>query len=513
MENDIEHSVLLSMKNVTKIYPGVVALDDVHFDLHKGEVHALIGENGAGKSTLIKAIAGAHDLNSGEIFLEQEKLQIKNPHHANQLGIYTIYQELTIVPDMSIAENMFLGKEVKKHGLISHRTQIERTDKLFSSFNYRLDPRQSVRDLNTAELRMMSIIKALDSDVKILILDEPTASLTDREKDILFEHIRDLKAKGAGIIYISHRLEELQEIADRATIFRNGKYIDTLKMDDVKSIDDLIPLMIGKKVENKFPKIKAKIGRTLLKVEKLKREGHFTDVDLELKAGEVLGFFGLVGCGFEEVFRSVFGAATYDSGSIKVAESSDFTSFKKNDPKSALDKKISYIPRDRKYEGLVMPMSVRENIVIASYRQFTKTFLRFIDFRKATAAANKYKDIMKIKTPNMNVLVETLSGGNQQKVILAKALCRGGQIFIFCEPTAGIDVGTKVEVYQFMNELTENGSAVVMVSYELPEIMGMSDRILVMYNGSIVKEFRREDATEEEILKYAFGHVEEQAVA
>jgi ribose transport system ATP-binding protein len=414
---------------------------------------------------------------------------------------------------MSIAENMFLGKEVKKHGLISHRTQIERTDKLFSSFNYRLDPRQSVRDLNTAELRMMSIIKALDSDVKILILDEPTASLTDREKDILFEHIRDLKAKGAGIIYISHRLEELQEIADRATIFRNGKYIDTLKMDDVKSIDDLIPLMIGKKVENKFPKIKAKIGRTLLKVEKLKREGHFTDVDLELKAGEVLGFFGLVGCGFEEVFRSVFGAATYDSGSIKVAESSDFTSFKKNDPKSALDKKISYIPRDRKYEGLVMPMSVRENIVIASYRQFTKTFLRFIDFRKATAAANKYKDIMKIKTPNMNVLVETLSGGNQQKVILAKALCRGGQIFIFCEPTAGIDVGTKVEVYQFMNELTENGSAVVMVSYELPEIMGMSDRILVMYNGSIVKEFRREDATEEEILKYAFGHVEEQAVA
>jgi len=389
MDSEKEHSVLLSMKNVTKIYPGVLALDDVHFDLHKGEVHALIGENGAGKSTLIKAIAGAHDLNSGDIFLEQEKIQIKNPHHANQLGIYTIYQELTIVPDMSVAENMFLGKEIKKRGLISHRTQIEKADHLLSSFNYRLDPRRSVRDLNTAELRMMSIIKALDSDVKILILDEPTASLTDREKDILFEHIHDLKAKGAGIIYISHRLEELQEIADRATVFRNGKYIDTLKMDDVKSIDDLIPLMIGEEVKNKFPKIKAKIGNTLLKVEKLGRKGHFTDVDLELKAGEVLGFFGLVGCGFEEVFRSVFGASSYDSGSIKVAEKSNFTSFKKNDPKSALDKKISYIPRDRKYEGLVMPMSVRENIVIASYRQFTRTFLHCINFRKARAAARK----------------------------------------------------------------------------------------------------------------------------
>jgi ribose transport system ATP-binding protein len=501
------------MKNVTKIYPGVIALDNVHFDLNRGEVHALIGENGAGKSTLIKAIAGAHGLDKGDIFLEGVKVDIKNPHHANQLGIYTIYQELTIVPDMSIAENMFLGKEVIKGGLISHRTQIERADKLFRSFNYRLDPRRTVRDLNTAELRMMSIIKALDSDVKILILDEPTASLTDREKDILFEHVRDLRAKGAGIIYISHRLEELQEIADRATVFRNGQYIDTLKMDDVKSIDDLVPLMIGKEVENKFPKVKAEIGEPLLKVEKLALKNHFSDVDLEVKAGEVLGFFGLVGCGFEEVFRSVFGASTYDSGSIKVADGSNFKSFKKNDPRAALDNKISYIPRDRKHEGLVMTMSVRENVVIASYRQFTRTFLRFINFRKAKAVASKYKDIMNIKTPNLSVLVETLSGGNQQKVVLAKALCRGGQIFIFCEPTAGIDVGSKVEVYQFMNQLTQNGSAVVMVSYELPEVMGMSDRIMVMYNGKIVQEFKRENATEEEILKYAFGHGEEQAVA
>ena len=513
MESDKNHSVLLSIKNATKKYPGVVALDDVHFDLQKGEVHALIGENGAGKSTLIKAVAGAHQLNSGDIRLEREKIQIKNPHHANQLGIYTIYQELTIVPDMSIAENLFLGREVKKSGLISHRTQLEKADKLFRSFNYRLDPRRPVRDLNTAELRMMSIIKALDSDVKILILDEPTASLTDREKDILFKHIRSLKKNNAGIIYISHRLEELQEIADRATVLRNGKYIDTLNMEEVKSIDDLVPLMIGKEVQNKFPKVKAKIGNTLLKVEKLGRRGHFTDLDFELKAGEVLGFFGLVGCGFEEVFRSVFGASSYDSGTIKVATNTAFTSFKKNDPKSALDKKISYIPRDRKYEGLVMPMSVKENIVIASYSLFTRTFLRFIDFRKTLAAANNYKDIMKIKTPNLKVLVETLSGGNQQKVVLAKALCRGGQIFIFCEPTAGIDVGTKVEVYQFMNELTANGSAVVMVSYELPEIMGMSDRIMVMYNGRIVKEFTREEATEEEVLKYAFGHGDEQAVA
>ncbi|MCF8068997.1 MAG: sugar ABC transporter ATP-binding protein [Desulfobacterales bacterium] len=512
MPQTSENNMILSLNNITKTFPGVVALDDVQFELRKGEVHTLIGENGAGKSTLIKIISGAHQATSGEIIFDNEKILIKDPHHAKRLGIYTIYQEVMYIPDLSIAENMFLGSEILKNGLISHRNQIKETRKLFEKFGYSIDPEKMAKDLNVAELRMISIIKALNNDVKVLILDEPTASLTDREKDLLFKNIRLLKEKGTGIIYISHRLEELKEIGDRTTVFRNGQYIDTLELENVKGIDDLVPLMIGHEVKDKFPKIKAQIGEPLLRVKGLTRKGFFKNVSLECHAGEVLGIFGLVGCGFEDVPRSVFGAEDYETGTVEVNSGLSFKTVKKQSPKSALDKKISYIPRDRKHEGLIMNLSIKENIVMSCYHRFV-TAIGLIRRKAVREIANQYRDIMRIKAPNMSTKVENLSGGNQQKVILARSLCHGGKIFLFNEPTAGIDVGSKVEIYQAMNQLTAEGSGVVMVSYELPEIMGMSDRIIIMYNGQIVKEFNIEDASEDEILKYAFGHGNDENIA
>jgi ribose transport system ATP-binding protein len=501
----IDNGTLLSMRSIRKAFPGVLALDDVRFDLHRGEVHALIGENGAGKSTLIKLLAGVYLKDQGQILLEGQPIDIESPHQAQRLGIYTVFQELSTVANLSIAENMFLGRELLKNGLIDRRRQVEETERLLASFNYCLDPRRIVEDLNVAELKMISIIKVLNNDVKILILDEPTASLTDRESGILFENIRKLRDRGAGVIYISHRMEELKHIGDRVTVLRNGQYIDTLKLQEVRSIDDLTPLMIGKELKSKFPKVPVNVGKPLLQVKGLTRQGHFYDIGLEVRAGEVLGFFGLVGCGFEEIFRSVFGAATYESGTVAMFDGSEFKPVLKDNPQSALDLKLGYIPRDRKNEGLIMPMSVKENIAISSLRKFSQNFFGLINRRKVGEEVKKYKELMDIRTPNLSTVVESLSGGNQQKVVIARTLCRGGQVFLFCEPTAGIDVGTKVEIYQFMNRLTSQGAGIVLVSYELPEIMGMSDRIIVVYQGRIVKEFQRAKASQDEILSYAFG--------
>jgi len=500
-----ENGALLYMQDIRKAFPGVLALDNVSFDLRRGEVHTLIGENGAGKSTLIKLLAGVYTKDQGEIRLEGREIQIDDPHQAQQHGIYTVFQELSTVPNLSIAENMFLGRELVKGGLIDRRRQHERTEQLLASFNYRLDPRRIVGELSVAELKMISIIKVLNNEVKILILDEPTASLTDRESGILFDNIRKLRARGAGIIYISHRLEELKSIGDRVTVLRNGQYIDTLELKDVPSIDTLTPLMIGKELKTKFPKVPAPGGRPLLQVKGLSRQGYFDDVNLEVRAGEVLGFFGLVGCGFEEIFRSVFGAETYESGTVSMYGESGWRPVLKDNPQSALDLKLGYIPRDRKNEGLIMSMSVKENIAIPSFRKYSANLLGMIDRRRVNEEASKYKELMDIRAPGLETLVETLSGGNQQKVVIAKTLCRGGAVFLFCEPTAGIDVGTKVEIYNFMNRLTAEGAGIVLVSYELPEIMGMSDRIMVVYQGRVVKEFQRAEASQDEILRYAFG--------
>lgn len=504
--------LLLSMQNIRKQFPGVLALDDVKFDLKHGEVHTLIGENGAGKSTLIKILAGVYFKDSGSVIIEGENTDILNPHHAQELGIYTIFQEISTVPNLTIYENLFLGREhLKTTRLIDRDRQREEARELLRGFDYERDPDLMVGNLNVGELKMISIIKALNNEhLRILILDEPTSSLTDRESEILFNNIERLKEKDVGIIYISHRLEELKKIGDRVTVLRNGMYVDTLDLDDVDHIDDLTPLMIGKDIKQKFPKKKADIGEPLLKIENLSRQGYFSDVTVEARAGEVLGFFGLVGCGFEEVFRSVFGASPYDEGKVEIKFEGEFHPVEKYRPGSALELNMSYIPRDRRFEGLVLTMSVEENIALASYKKMSDNLFGYIDRDRLHADVTKYKEMMDIKTPSLQTVVENLSGGNQQKVVLAKALCHGGNVFLFCEPTSGIDVGTKVEIYNFMNQLTEEGAAIVLVSYELPEIMGMSDRIAVMYGGKIVKIFEREEAREDEILRYAFGSAEKQ---
>jgi len=501
------------MHNVCKSFPGVVALDDVSLDLRRGEVHALIGENGAGKSTLIKILAGVYAKDKGELVLEGQRIEIESPHHAQQLGIYTIFQELATVENLSIAENMFLGREFVKGGLIDRERQFEETAKLLSDFDYHLDPRRIVGELNVAEQKMISIIKALNNEIKILVLDEPTASLTDRETDILFSNVGRLREQGAGIIYISHRLKELKQVGDRVTVLRNGKYIDTLELARVASIDELTPLMIGKEITNKYPKVPASVGETVLRVSGLTRHGYFENVSFQARRGEVLGFFGLVGCGFEEILRSVFGAAPFDAGTVEVLDDGGFKLTRSFDPRSALDLKVSYIPRDRKNEGLVMSMSVKENIALASFQKFSARFFGWIKRQAVYQEVRKFIQMLGIKVADPEFHVETLSGGNQQKVVIAKALCRGGNIFLFCEPTTGIDVGTKVEIYQFFNKLTADGAAVAFVSYELPEIMGMSDRILVMYHGAVVKEFRRGEATEDDVLRAAFGSTASESAA
>ncbi len=497
---------LLTMRHVSKSFPGVRALDDIQFDLRRGEVHALVGENGAGKSTLIKILSGAHKADpGGKIIYDGRPLNIKNPHHANELGIFTIYQEVSYVPDMSVAENVFLGSEITSRGFIDHKQQIAKTAELFDDFGYPIDPRKMASELNVAELRMINIVRALNNDVKILILDEPTASLTEKEKDILFDNIARLRSNGTGIIYISHRSGELKNLADRATVFRNGQYVDTLNMADICGLDDLIPLMIGKEVKNKYPKVKAEIGDEVLRIKNLNRKKTFENISLNLHSGEVLGVFGLVGCGFEELFSSVFGAEPYDSGEIEIFRNKKFQTLKPSSPKSSLRNNIAFIPRDRKHLGLLMNLSVAENIVISSYKRFTKKFLGLIHRKKLSDVAGKYRDKFNIKTSCITAKVETLSGGNQQKVLLARALCSKGEVFLFNQPTAGVDVGAKIEIYEFMNQLTQAGSGIVLVSYELQEVMGMCDRIAVMFQGKIVKVVKTDETTKDQVLGYAFG--------
>jgi len=501
------HAELLSMANVTKSFPGVLALDGISFDLRKGEVHALVGENGAGKSTFIKILSGAHKMDpGGRIQLNQEQVTIKNPSHANQLGIFTIHQEITFVPHMSVAENVFLGSEIVEKGLINHKKQIDKTEKMFEDFGYPIDPTRMAADLNVAELRMISIVKALNNNVKILILDEPTTSLTDKEKNILFESILRLKKNGTGIIYISHRSGELKELADRATVFRNGKYVDTVDMAGIRGLDDLIPLMIGKEVENKYPKVPAAIGHEILRVNNLSRKKFFKDVSINLHSGEIVGVFGLVGCGFEEVFSSVFGVESYDSGEVEICHNNKKQRLKKFSTRAALKSNIAFIPRDRKTMGLLMNLSVAENIVISSYKEFSKRFINLIKSKNVKTVADDYKVKLNIKTPSVKTRVETLSGGNQQKVLLARALCSKGEVFLFNQPTAGVDVGAKIEIYEFMNKLTQAGAGIIIVSYELQEIMGMCDRIVVMSQGKVMKTVATAETTSDEILAYAFGY-------
>ena len=494
----MENNLALQMRAIRKTFPGVVALNNVDFDLRRGEVHILLGENGAGKSTLMKILSGAYQKDSGKILLNNHEVEIKNPRHSCELGIGIIYQELNLVPHLSAAENIFLGREPAALGLIDKKRMNQSAQRLLAGLGMDFDPQRLVRELSIAEQQMVEIAKAISLDARILIMDEPTSALTEREIKELFTRIRLLKSDGVSIIYISHRMEELFEIGDRVTVLRDGGWIGTHNIAEVTK-PELIRMMVNRELTQQFPKIKAPRGREVLRVEGLSRNDALTRISFSLYEGEILGISGLLGSGRTELARAIFGLDKIDAGSIQVKGRLQ----KITSPRQAINLGFGFLTEDRKTQGLVLPLSVQENICLPSVERFSR--FGVVSNSEETEAAGRFLKDLRIKATGLGQRVIYLSGGNQQKVVLSKWLCSNGNILIFDEPTRGIDVGSKAEIYQLMNQLTAAGTAILMISSDLPEILGMSDRILVMHQGCINGEFSAADATQEQILHCALG--------
>ena len=492
---------LLEMRGIDKRFPGVQALNDVSLDLHLGEVHVLLGENGAGKSTLIKVLSGAYPPDSGEIRLDGQPVRLGTPHDAQVLGISTIYQEFNLAPDMSVADNVFLGREPmwsRTLGIVDKKKLIDQTRKLLDSLDVQIAPEAIVKELGVAQQQMVEIAKALSLDARIIVMDEPTAALTSHEIDRLFETIRELKRRGVAIIYISHRLDEVKALGDRATILRDGACVGTVLVAETP-LEDLVRMMVGRDLKDKFPKIHVEPGEEALRVEHLTRKGVLRDVSFHVRRGEILGIAGLVGSRRTETARAIFGADELDGGRIFVHGKP----VEIRTPADAIRNRIALVPEDRKRHGIVAHLSVRANITLSALSQFSRR--GFLDIESEKTRAREYASSLRIATPDLERWVLYLSGGNQQKVVIAKWLSTNADVFLFDEPTRGIDVGAKVEVYQLMGQLVKRGAAIVMISSELPDILGMSDRILVMREGQVCGEFERHEATEENILDCAIG--------
>jgi len=496
-----KHNLLLQMENITKRFPGVLALSKVHFDLRPGEVHLILGENGAGKSTLIKILSGVYRPDEGEISIEGKRVEIQKPHQAKKLGISTIYQDFALIPHLTVAQNIFLGREMTEHRvpfLLDNEGMNDTCRNLIKNLELPLDPTETVSRLNTAEKQLVEIARALSTRSKILIMDEPTSTLTPREIDRLFAMVFQLKEQGVGIIYISHRLEEAERIGDRITVLRDGKYIDTRPVKGT-SIDHFIGLMVGEEISERFPKENTQKGGEVLNVRHLTQSPFFEDVNFSLFAGEIIGVAGLLGSGKERVLRSVAGVEPYSEGAITIGGSlARITS-----SRDAINQGISYLPSDRKEEGIVARMAVTENITLSSLKHYCR--LGILRKKREKKSATDFAGKLQIKMANIRTLLEYLSGGNQQKVIIARSLCCRSQIFFFDEPTQGIDIGAKVEIYHLLNELVRHGAGVVISSAELPELIGMCDRILAMYQGRVTGEFSGPEATQENLLRAIFG--------
>jgi len=493
------------MENISKAFPGVQALDTVNFDLEAGEVHVLLGENGAGKSTLIKILSGAYQKDKGTIYLNGEPVEIHNPRRARELGVATTYQELDLIPYLSVAENIFLGNErlQKKLGLkvIDWSRTHSEVLRLFSDLGISLNPKAIVDHLSVSEQQLVTIAKALSGQVKILVLDEPTASLTDAEIKLLFSVVKKLKEQDVGIIYISHRLEEVSKIGDRVTVLRDGRRIGMVEVKE-SNVQSLIKMIVGRELADIFPSRKHEIKGEVLRVEGLSRQGILHGIDLHVRKGEILGIAGLVGSGRTEMARAIVGADPISSGKVFVDEKE----VKFHSPNEAIRHGVALLPEDRRRDGLILPRSVRENITLASIRRFLRHGLLMV--RRERNEVQKYVRQLDIRIPSLNSAVQNLSGGNKQKVVLAKWLCCQVKVLIFDEPTRGIDVGAKVEVHRLMNQLVEEGMGIIMISSELPEILGMCDRIIVMREGHVVSHLHRQEATQEKILSLAMLGVE-----
>jgi len=488
---------LLSMQGIDKSFPGVRALKSVDLELAAGEVLALVGENGAGKSTLIKVLSGAHLPDRGSIRIDGCPASIRTPLDAQRAGIAVIYQEFNLVPSLSARENIFLGQERTVGGFLLRRHEQRRVLELFTRMGVQIDPEARCRDLTVAQQQVVEIAKALSLDARVIVMDEPSATLTSEEVERLFAIIRDLKARGIGVVYISHRLSEVFAIADRVTVLRDGEHVATRPVADVTR-DELIEMMVGRKLENEFPKQPAPIGPDRLVVRGLSRGAKVRNVSLSVRRGEVLALTGLVGSGRTETARLIFGADRPDAGSLEL----DGEPLAMRSPRDAIRHGICFLTEDRKAQGLVLCHSTRENFGLPNLAHLTR--LGFVRRAEERAALGRYTESLRIRMADPEAPVRNLSGGNQQKVVLAKWLESNSEIIIFDEPTRGIDVGAKYEIYLLMNALAAQGKAIVMISSELPEVLGMADRILVMHEGRISGEITDvAHATQEQILDLA----------
>lgn len=494
----MNEDILVKMENISMEFPGVKALKDVHFELKKGEVHVLLGENGAGKSTLIKILAGVYKKTGGVTYYKGKELHTQNIKQTQNMGISVIYQELNLFPFLNVAENIFIGREPMKGNLIDWKKIYKDTENLLNELKVDISPKTRVKDLGIAQKQMIEVAKALSKNSDVIVMDEPTSALTEKEITELFRTIKELKSKGVGIVYISHRLEELKEIGDRATIFRDGEYIDTVQLKDV-DIEQLITLMVGRTLKDKFPKENIQISEEVLRVENISTKSKLKNCSFSLNKGEILGISGLMGAGRTELVRAITGVDEKTSGEVYIKGKL----VKINNFRSAVNNRIGLLPEDRKGQGLILGLDVKQNITLAKLEKMLK--LGFLNLAEEKKVATKLSNDLRIKTPSISQKVKFLSGGNQQKVVLAKCLYTECEIIIFDEPTRGIDVGAKVEIYKLMQTLVKEGASIIMISSELPEILGMSDRILVMREGAIVSELNREEANQERILHFATG--------
>ncbi|MEZ0536735.1 xylose ABC transporter ATP-binding protein [Caldicellulosiruptoraceae bacterium PP1] len=499
---------ILEMEHIIKDFPGVRALNDVTFKVKKGEIHALVGENGAGKSTLMKILSGAYPFGTyeGDIYIEGKKQQFKTIKDSEHAGISIIYQELTLVKYMTVGENIFLGEEPTKNGFIDWNKVYSDSQALFNKLGIDIDVYEKVMNLGIGQQQMVEIAKAISKNSKILILDEPTAALTEGETRQLFRILRDLKNHGVTCIYISHKLEEIFEIVDNVTVLRDGKTISTNSITELNE-EKIINMMVGRELTERYPKKKHTPGKVVFEIKNWNvydpdnpEKTIIKDASFQIRQGEIVGVAGLMGSGRTELFMSIFGAyGGKKEGKIYL----DGKEIKIKEPNEAINYGVCYLSEDRKQYGLVLKMDIKDNVVLANYNKISK--YGFIENVKAIKETLSYVDSLKVKTPSIFQRVENLSGGNQQKVVLAKWLMANPKVLILDEPTRGIDVGAKYEIYQIMNELVEQGVCVIMISSELPEIIGMSDRVLVMRNGSIVADLNENELSQERIMTYATG--------
>lgn len=487
--------VVLSLNNITKKYPGVVALDDVSIDFRQGEIHCIVGENGAGKSTFIKTISGAIEPDEGSIELWDKTYNTMTPQLSRSLGVEVIYQEFNLAEHLTVAENVYLGRELKKHGLVDRKAICENTAGVFERMQVKVEPETIVSDLTVSYMQFVEIAKAISKDARILIMDEPTAPLTEDEVDKLLDLVLRLKAQGVTIIYISHRLNEIFRIGDRFTVLRDGQKIVT---GDVKktTMDELITYMVGREMKNDYPQRNHKFGDYILEAKNIYSE-KVQNVSLKVRAGEILGVGGLVGAGRTELARAIFGADLLYAGEIRVE--GRIVNIRK--PSDAVRLGLGFVTEDRKRQGLLLQHSICFNISLPILPKLSKMFV--VDKKQEQQCAQEQKEILRIKTPDLEAAANSLSGGNQQKVVLAKWLATKCKILFMDEPTRGIDVAAKQEIYKVMNELTSHGIAIVMISSEMEELLGMSDRLLIMHEGRQVGELEKSEFSQELVMKYA----------